>query len=408
MSFPRLFTPGKIGSMDVRNRIIGSPMERNYCTAEGRVTQRYIDYLEARARGGAGLLYTEATYVDPRGKGREYQMGLHDDDLIPDFKRMVTAVQRHGARIGPELNFGGRVVDPVVSGLQSRAPSVVPYVGAGGASPVALDRAGDRRTRSSDFAAAAGRAIEAGCDFIGIHGAHGYLLSQFLSPFCNHRDDEFGGDLQSRIRFPLAVIAAIRKTDRARRPVALPHHAPTNIRRTERRWRTFAPSRRNSRRPASTSSTFRRACTRRIGGSPSRWKCRRASSPRSPKPFARRAHSGQRRRAHHGRQRGGTYARVRHLRFRHFGPGDACRPRISQQGARRAARRNLYVHCLQSGLQRHACARSADRLPGEHRRPGANATTRSVRRRRANALSLSARGPRAWKPRACWRCAGTG
>ena len=140
MSFPRLFTPGKIGSMEVRNRIIGSPMERNYCTAEGRVTQRYIDYLEARARGGAGLLYTEATYVDPRGKGREFQMGLHDDDLIPDFKRMVTAVKRHGARIGPELNFGGRVVDPAVSGLQSRAPSVVPYVGAGGASPVAFDR----------------------------------------------------------------------------------------------------------------------------------------------------------------------------------------------------------------------------------------------------------------------------
>lgn len=211
MSFPRLFTPGKIGSMEMRNRIIGSPMERNYCTAEGRVTQRYIDYLEARARGGAGLLYTEATYVDPRGKGREYQMGLHDDDLIPDFKRMVTAVQRHGARIGPELNFGGRVVDPVVSGLQSRAPSVVPYAGAGGASPVALDRL-EIDELIEHFAAAARRAIEAGCDFIGIHGAHGYLLSQFLSPFCNHRDDEFGGDLQSRIRFPLAVIAAIRKT----------------------------------------------------------------------------------------------------------------------------------------------------------------------------------------------------
>ena len=70
MRFPHLFQPGRIGSLEVRNRIIGSPMERNYCTAEGRVTQRYIDYMAARARGGAGLLYTEATYVDPRGKGR--------------------------------------------------------------------------------------------------------------------------------------------------------------------------------------------------------------------------------------------------------------------------------------------------------------------------------------------------
>jgi 2,4-dienoyl-CoA reductase-like NADH-dependent reductase (Old Yellow Enzyme family)/thioredoxin reductase len=211
MSFPRLFTPGQIGSMEVRNRIIGSPMERNYCTAEGRVTQRYVDYLEARSRGGVGLLYTEATYVDPRGKGREFQMGLHDDDLIPDFKRLVTAVKRHGARIGPELNYGGRVVDPVVSGLQSRAPSVVPYVGAGGASPVAFNRS-EIREIVERFAAAAGRAIEAGCDFVGIHGAHGYLLSQFVSPFCNHRDDEYGGDLQGRIRFPLEVIAAIRRT----------------------------------------------------------------------------------------------------------------------------------------------------------------------------------------------------
>lgn len=210
MSFPRLFTPGKIGSMEVRNRIIGSPMERNYCTAEGRVTQRYVDYLEARSRGGIGLLYTEATYVDPRGKGREFQMGLHDDDLIPDFKRLVAAVQRHGARIGPELNYGGRVVDPVVSGLQSRAPSVVPYVGAGGASPVAFDRTQIKEIVER-FAAAAARAIAAGCDFVGIHGAHGYLLSQFVSPFCNHRDDEYGGDLQGRIRFPLEVIAAIRR-----------------------------------------------------------------------------------------------------------------------------------------------------------------------------------------------------
>jgi 2,4-dienoyl-CoA reductase-like NADH-dependent reductase (Old Yellow Enzyme family) len=101
--FPHLFRPGQIGSIEVRNRIIASPMERNYCTLEGRVTQVYIDYLEARARGGVGLMYTEATYVDPRGKGRGLQMGLYDDDLIPQLRKMVRAVQAHGARIGPEL-----------------------------------------------------------------------------------------------------------------------------------------------------------------------------------------------------------------------------------------------------------------------------------------------------------------
>ncbi|ENO97455.1 NADH:flavin oxidoreductase [Thauera phenylacetica B4P] len=208
MRFPHLFRPGKIGSLEIRNRIIGSPMERNYCTAEGRVTQRYIDYLEARARGGVGMLYTEATYVDPRGKGRGLQMGLYDDDLIPQFRKLVRAVQKHGARIGPELNFGGRVVSPEVSGLESWAPSVVPYAGF---APHAMSR-DEIEYVIKRFCDAARRAVEAGCDFVGIHGAHGYLLSQFLSPFCNKRDDEYGGDLERRMRFPLEVVTAIRAT----------------------------------------------------------------------------------------------------------------------------------------------------------------------------------------------------
>ena len=100
--FPHLFRPGQIGSMEVRNRLIASPMERNYCTLEGRATQVYIDYLEARARGGVGLMYTEATYVDPRGKGRGLQMGLYDDDLIApvaqDGARSAQAWRAHRAR----------------------------------------------------------------------------------------------------------------------------------------------------------------------------------------------------------------------------------------------------------------------------------------------------------------------
>jgi 2,4-dienoyl-CoA reductase-like NADH-dependent reductase (Old Yellow Enzyme family) len=211
MRFSRLFCPGQIGSLQVRNRIIGSPMERNYCTAEGRITQRYIDYLEARARGGVGLMYTEATYVDPRGKGREFQMGLYSDDLVPQLRRLVSAVQRHGARIGPELNYGGRVVHPEVSGLQSWAPSAVPYIGAGGTSPRPLDHESIAEIVAS-FAAAAKRAVEAGCDFVGIHSAHGYLLSPFLSPYCNKRDDKYGRDLHGRLRFPLEVVAAIQRT----------------------------------------------------------------------------------------------------------------------------------------------------------------------------------------------------
>jgi hypothetical protein len=102
------------------------------------------------------------------------------------------------------------VVQPWISGLESRAPSVVPYAGAGGFAPRALDR-GEIEEIVERFADAARRAVEAGCDFIGIHSAHGYLLHQFLSPWCNKRDDEYGGDLAGRMRFPLAVIAAVRK-----------------------------------------------------------------------------------------------------------------------------------------------------------------------------------------------------
>lgn len=208
MNFPHLFQPGLVGRMEVRNRIIGSPMERNYCSVDGRVTQRYIDFLEARAKGGVGMMYTEATYVDARGRGREFQMGLHDDDLIPALARLTKAVHRHDGRVGPELVYGGRVVNPEVSGLESRAPSAVPYpAGATPPRPLTRDEIGAIVAR---FADAARRAAEAGCDFVGIHGAHGYLVSQFMSPYCNQRDDEYGGSLDGRMRFPLEIVRAVR------------------------------------------------------------------------------------------------------------------------------------------------------------------------------------------------------
>lgn len=217
MNFPHLFQPGRIGRMEVRNRIIGSPMERNYCTVDGRVTQRYVDYLAARARGGVGMMYTEATYVDARGRAREFQMGLHDDELIPAFTRLVRAVHRHEGRIGPELVYGGRVVNPEISGLESRAPSAVPWpAGATPPQPLSRDEIGDIVSR---FADAARRAAEAGCDFIGIHGAHGYLVSQFMSPFCNRRDDEYGGSLEARMRFPLEIVHAVRRQIGAQMPI---------------------------------------------------------------------------------------------------------------------------------------------------------------------------------------------
>lgn len=163
-------------------------------------------------------MYTEATYVDARGKGRTLQMGQHADELVPPLRKLVQAVQRHGARIGPELNFGGRVVDPACSGFESWAPSVVPYAGAAPFVPHAMS-VDDIEHVVRCFGYAARRAVEAGCDFVGIHGAHGYLISQFFSPFANQRDDDYGGDLERRMRFPLQVVAAVRAAIGANVPI---------------------------------------------------------------------------------------------------------------------------------------------------------------------------------------------
>lgn len=210
LRYPNLFKRGVIRQLGVKNRIISSPMERNYCTGEGRVTQRYIDHLTRRAEGGASIIYTEATYVHPRGRGRERQMGIYHDGLIDDLRLLVDAVHEHGANIGPELHYGGRVIDPRVTGLQAWAPSVVSYFDQRVMPPHAMSGA-EIRDIIDMFGEAASRALAAGFDFIGIHGGHGYLLNQFLSPYTNQRDDEYGGSPEGRARFVLEVVSAVRR-----------------------------------------------------------------------------------------------------------------------------------------------------------------------------------------------------
>lgn len=208
--FKLLFSPGQIGRLTLRNRILMAPMEKNLATATGAVTQRYIDYCEARAAGGVALILLESMYVDPAGKNHYYQLGLHDDGLIPGYRRLVEACHRHGVLVGAELQFAGRETSSVVTGAQPVAPSPVPCaVLAGGETPRELTVA-EVRALVGRFAAAARRAVAAGFDVVEIHGAHGYLVGQFLSPYSNRRDDQYGGDFTRRLRFPLEVVAAVR------------------------------------------------------------------------------------------------------------------------------------------------------------------------------------------------------
>jgi 2,4-dienoyl-CoA reductase-like NADH-dependent reductase (Old Yellow Enzyme family)/thioredoxin reductase len=204
-----LFDPFQIRGLLVPNRVLMAPMEKNLCTADGEMTERYVDYLVARARGGVGLLRVEATYVDPVGKGRPFQCGAHGDHVIPGLTRMADAVHAAGGRVSLELAHCGRQTNMRVSGFQPVAPSAVPCALSGGYVPRPLTRE-DIAAIVERFVAAALRGQEAGLDAIEIHGASGYLLNAFMSPYTNLRQDEYGGTLANRMRFPLEVVRAVR------------------------------------------------------------------------------------------------------------------------------------------------------------------------------------------------------
>lgn len=208
--YNKLFEPWMIGNVRIRNRIISAPMERNYCNMDGSVTQQYIDNLVAKAKGGVGLIMVESTYVDPRGKGRLYQLGCYDDKLIPGLRRLSDAVHQHGAKIALELQFSGRQTSGKVTGMQPMAPSPVACWVSGGDMPREMTIA-EIKEMITRFAEAAERSKRAGFDLVELHGAHGYLIAQFLSAYANKRTDEYGGSLENRMRFPLEIVAAVRK-----------------------------------------------------------------------------------------------------------------------------------------------------------------------------------------------------
>lgn len=210
MPYPYLLREGRINTMRTKNRIITGPMERAMANRDGTLNQRYIDYLVERARGGAGLINVESSYVDPRGQGNPYQVGCHDDKVIPGLTRLTEALHAEGACVSMELYFAGRQSASTASQRQPIAPSVVPC---SFFDPVPVPREmthEDIRDVIDKFVAAAHRCLAAGVDMIHVHGAHGYVLGQFLSPWSNHRTDEYGGSAENRARFPLEVVAAIR------------------------------------------------------------------------------------------------------------------------------------------------------------------------------------------------------
>jgi len=205
---PRLFDALKVGCLNLRNRIVMPPMATEFSTAKGEVTDRLVKHYVERAED-LGLLIVEHTYVTPEGRMSAHQLGAYSDELISGLKRLTEAVHKFETPIALQITHGGSATTKATCGVQPLGPSPVANP-RGGELPRALSREQIRGTVVA-FAEAAGRALEAGFDAVEIHGAHGFLLSQFLSPLTNRRVDEYGGALENRVHLPLEVIKSIRE-----------------------------------------------------------------------------------------------------------------------------------------------------------------------------------------------------
>ena len=206
--YPQLFSPIRLGTLELPNRIVMPAMYTAAGAASGHVSDWQLRYYEARAAGGVGLIVTELTAVHPFGFGTRNCMRLDDDRFIEGHRRLTDVVHAAGSLIASQLCHQGRMVPAGASGHVPVGPSPVPAFR--GDVPRPLGHA-EIANIVDHFAAAAVRARDAGYDAVELHMAHGYLIHAFLSPLANLRTDEYGGDEGRRARFALEVVAAVRE-----------------------------------------------------------------------------------------------------------------------------------------------------------------------------------------------------
>lgn len=225
----RLFTPVRLRGVTVRNRVWVAPMCQ-YSAVDGMPHDWHLVHLGSFARGGAGLVMTEATAVTPEGRISPSDTGIWNDDQRDAWARIVSFVHGQGATAAIQLAhagrkastrppFAGRGPVPVEEGgWEPLAPSAVGYPGL--SFPRAMARE-DIDHVVEAFGAAAVRAVEAGFDVLEIHAAHGYLLHEFLSPLSNRREDEYGGSFDNRVRLLLRVVGAVRAAVSEETPIVV-------------------------------------------------------------------------------------------------------------------------------------------------------------------------------------------
>lgn len=204
-----LFAPIDLGDVRIKNRFIHSATYEVMASEKGEVSDKLIKRYQNLAKGEVGLIIPGYMYVHPLGRSYEHQTGIHNDDMIPGLRKLVEAVHQEGGKIAFQLAHAGRQTTKGMIGQTPLGPSNC------GRNPVTFVKP---KEMSADqiqevihaFGMAANRAVEAGVDGIQLHAAHGYLINQFISPFFNHRTDEWGGSDANRFRFLKEVISEVR------------------------------------------------------------------------------------------------------------------------------------------------------------------------------------------------------
>ena len=206
-----LFKSKKIGNVELPNRFVHSATYEGMAKETGEVSDELIKRYEKLAKGGVGLIITGYMYVHPTGRAFPHQTGIHSDDMIPGLKKLTDTVHQEGGKIAFQLAHAGRQTTRGLIGQTPLGPS------SRGRDPVNFVKPKEMTEDEimeivKAFGAAAKRAVEAGADGIQLHGAHGYLINEFLSPFFNSRTDSWGGSDENRFRFLKEIVLETQKT----------------------------------------------------------------------------------------------------------------------------------------------------------------------------------------------------
>ncbi len=205
-----LFTPYELGGVELANRFVHSATTESMVGLDGKVSDRLVERYERLASGGIGLIVPGAMTVQPSGKHFNLGIGIYTDEMVPGLRRLASAMHERGAKVFFQLNHAGRQTLKGVTGQKPIGPSAHKRDPLYLVKPREMSE-GDIEETIRAFGLAAGRAAEAGADGVQIHAAHGYLVSQFLSPFFNVRRDRWGGSDENRFRFLAEVYRQVRE-----------------------------------------------------------------------------------------------------------------------------------------------------------------------------------------------------